>query len=114
MAVVKGGFTSSASDGYRRAAAAFASINGKGGLGMVMGELENKILGVYAVTRDMRETHKAGLGPLYDLASKILHAPPRAQTTRGRSSFSQRSPATTARHSWCARLTRVSLRKQQD
>jgi hypothetical protein len=46
--------------------------------GMVMGELENKIPGVYAVTRDMRETHKAGLGPLYDLAFKILHAPPRA------------------------------------
>jgi hypothetical protein len=32
---------------------------------------------MYAATREMRELHRAGLGPLYDLAFKIMHAPPR-------------------------------------
>ena len=33
---------------------------------------------IYVDTLEMREKHKAGLGPLYDFAFKILHAPPRA------------------------------------
>jgi hypothetical protein len=41
-----------------------------------MSEVESKIRQIYAATHNQWEARKAGLGPLYELAFKILHAPP--------------------------------------